>query len=114
MKRLRRLRQGLEPRLLRELTELGARVRLEELLVEQALIVKAFPSLDTPASAPPSRPAGGQGLRGPVLGELDAQTLGASWPPRRRPPMTARQRADISRRMKKRWRDWRARRDGAA
>jgi hypothetical protein len=76
---------------LHALAELGARVRLQELLIERALIVKAFPNLD--ASVPPTnnsaRPGG---LRG------------RAYSSRRRAPMTAAQRAAISQRMKQYWR----------
>lgn len=81
--------------LLRALTEAGARIRLQELAIERALIVKAFPNIDVPDSARPpavisSRPRGPRGRR-------------------QRPPMSAAQRAAVSRRMKRYWRQRRAR-----
>jgi hypothetical protein len=73
---------------LRALAEVGARIRLEQLTIERAQILRAFPRIDS-LDAPPNAngPGRARGPRGP----------------RQRPPMTPAQRAAISRRMKNYW-----------
>ena len=85
--------------LIAQYARIGAKTRLNELRAEIAEIERAFPGLGAPARRKPGRPRAGANTD-------DGQTVGTearSRKLRRRKPMTAAQKAQVSKRMKAYW-----------